>query len=263
MLRLSNLIALILITVICAGCASTPNTVAPEVLNKYKSVGVVSVTAQRFTRQHVGITVFGNESERMDSAAWDIDSAYEQQVRSELESIGGFEVIQATTSGQEFLRINDLNGPWDAMAFREANWDAIEEPIRNYCTKNGVTAIVFVFEIDANDFIGRTNQFVRGAGIYTHGFSKSPTQSYLHLISGVGLVDCMTAKPLAVRVLSESQKRSYGDTLFASPRTPLSLKITRTPLEQLSTQQVAEIKERLISLPSAAWAPTLRALLGR
>lgn len=259
----SNKITLILAAIVCVSCASTPRTVSPEATSNYKRIGVISVTAQKLSRQHVGMTVFGNEAEKIDSSSWNIDSKYQQQIAKELSAIGGFEVVQGAYSTQEFLHINDLNGPWDAPAFRGPNWGAIEQPIKEYCAKNQVGAIVTVFAVSGPDFIGGTNQTIQGAGIYTRGFGDSTRHSVLHLISGVALVDCQTAKPVAVRGLASSHEGWPGQVLRASPLAPLPTEVSRTPLDRLSADQLTTIKDTLAELPGNAWAPTIHALLGR
>ena len=158
MQRLLTNVTLVIATVICVGCASTPRVITPEATASFKRIGVVSVTAQILKRQHVGFTVFGNEEEKIDISSWGIDNKYEQQVSNELKTLGGLEVIAGTYSRPEFLHVNDLNGPWDAPAFRGPNWKAIERPIRGYCKDNQVDAILTIFAVDGPDFIGGTNQ---------------------------------------------------------------------------------------------------------
>lgn len=262
MIKLARNITALFAIAICVGCASTPRTLEPEAATDYKRIGVVSVTAQKFSRRHVGTTVFGNEAEQIDSSSWDIDSKYQRQIAGEL-SAGGFEVVQGVYSRQEFLRVNDLNGPWDAPAFHGPNWGAIEKPIRAYCTENQVHAIAMVFAVSGPDFIGGTNQSMRGAGIYTRGFGSSTRHSVLHLISGVALIDCRMAKPVAVRGLATSQAGSPGQILRASPIASISAVISRMPLDQLSEEQLGSIRNLLANLPAGAWSPTVRALLGR
>ena len=255
-------IAAAIIVALCAGCASTPRTATSETTASYKRIGVVSVTAQAFSRKHVGLTVFGNELEKIDSSSWDVDAKYEEQISKQLSTLGGFEVVRAPYSRQEFLHINDLNGPWDAPAFRTPNWGAVEKTIKDYCAKNQVGAIVATFAVEAPDFIGSSNQYIRGAGLYTRGFGNS-TRAVLHLISGVALVDCQTARPVAIRGLASTQEGFPGQILRASPIKPMPVDLSRAPLGQLTEPQLATIKQALILLPEDAWAPTLYAVFGR
>lgn len=256
-------IAATCIVLFCAGCASTPRTAAPEAISGYKRIGIISVATHSFSRLHVGFTVFGNEQEKIDSSSWDIDSRYEQQLANQLSSLGGFEVVPGAYSRPDFLRIYELNGPWDAPAFRGPNWGAIEKPIKDYCAKHRLSGVLASFAVDAQDFIGGTNQYVRGAGIYTRGFGDSTRHSFLHLISAVALVDCQTAKPVAVRGLATTQEGWPGQILRASPMHAIPTEISRSPFDRLSEQQLAFIKGSLAELPAKAWEPTIRAIFGR
>jgi hypothetical protein len=258
---LASLAASIIVGACCVGCASTP-TATKEAISSYKRIGVVSVTAQVFTRQHVGLMVFGNELETIDTSSWDTDAKYEEQISKQLSGLGGFEIVRAPYSRKEFLHINDLNGPWDAPAFRTPNWGAVEKSIKDYCAKNQIGAILATFAVESPDFIGSTNQRIRGAGVYTRG-SGDLTRAVLYLISGVALVDCQTARPVAIRGLSSTQEGFPGQILRASPTKPMPVEISRTPLSQLSETQLTMLKDAMIPLPENAWAPTIRSLFGR
>jgi hypothetical protein len=261
-MRTLTSIAAAIIVVLCAGCVSAPRTATSETTSSYKRIGVVSVTAQTFSRKHVGLTVFGNELETIDSSSWDIDAKYEEQIAKQLSTLGGFEVVMVPYSRQEFLHVNDLNGPWDAPAFRTPNWGAVEKTIKDYCTKNQVGAIVATIAVEGPDFIGSSNQRIRGAGLYTRGFGD-PTRAILHLIAGVALVDCQTGRPVAIRGLASTQEGFPGQILRASPIKPMPVDLSRAPLGQLTEPQLATIKQALILLPEDAWAPTLHAVFGR
>lgn len=250
------------VVVLCAGCASTPRTATPETTSRYKRIGVVSVTAQSFSRKHVGFTVFGNELETIDSSSWDIDAKYEEQISKQLLALGGFEVVRVPFSRQDFLRINDLNGPWDAPAFRTPNWGAVEKAIKEYCAKNNVGAILVTFVVESPDFLGSSNQRIRGAGLYTRGVTNSML-AVLHLISEVALVDCQTAQPVAIRGLATTQDGFPGQILRAFPTKPIPVELARAPMSQLTESQVATLKQTLILLPEDAWAPTIFAVFGR
>jgi hypothetical protein len=117
------------------------------------------------------------------------------------------------------------------------------------------------FAVTSIDFLGGTNQIIRGAGLYTRGFDDSTRLSVLHLISWVALVDCQTAKPVSVKNLALSQ--DGRQTLRASPITPVPIEISRTPLDHLTEAQVVAIKSTLAELPANAWKPTIHAIFGK
>lgn len=254
-------ISLLLIAIVFAGCASIPSNVTKDIQARYKRIGVVSVAAQKLLKQHVGFTVFGNESEALDISSWNIDSQYVQQITKELLGMKKFELVEANYSAPAFLHINDLNGPWDAPAFRGPNWVAIEKPVKEYCAHNQVDAIVLTFASSASDFIGNSNQTLHGTGIYTQKIGRAANRSLLHLMAGVAILDCTTAQPTGVANLAKSQKGLPGTILRASPTLSVPPEISHTPLSQLSTQQIEQLKELLKNLPSTSWAPTIHSLL--
>ena len=207
------------------------------------------MTAQVFSRVDEGL--FSVAREQIDSSSWDIDAKYEQQIATELTSIGGFEAVQAASSRSEFF----LRG-YDKSGF---NWDGLESPIRNYCRENRADAILVVFAAYGGDFMGGTHQRISGAGFIV-GVSA---RAYLHLISMVGLVDCQSTKPVAARGLASLRDGASGQILRASPVMAAPVEIARAPLKQLTDVQIAAIKNNLVGLPRRSWAPTLRALLGK
>jgi hypothetical protein len=246
-------LAVVLITAVCAGCASIPiNTTAPpEALARYKRIGVVSTTTEAFSRVYEGL--LSVEREQIDSSSWDIDSKYEQQIATELSSMGEFEAVHGTYSRSEFFRLGyDKSG---------LNWDALEGPFRNYCGENRVDAILVALAAYSGDFMANTHQRISGAGFIV-GFHV-PTLSYLHLITIVALVDCQSAKPVATRGLSSLRDGTSSQILRASPVMAAPKEVARTPLKQLTDQQIAAIKNNLVELPRKSWAPTLRAIFGK
>ena len=207
------------------------------------------MTVQAFSRVNEGL--FSVDREQIDSSSWDIDAKYEQQIVTELSSIGGFEAVQAASPQSEFFRLG-----YDKSGF---SWDALESPIRNYCRENRADAILVVFAAYSGDFMSGTHQRISGAGFIV-GVSA---RAYLHLISMVGLVDCQSAKPVAARGLASSRDGTSGQILRASPVMGAPVEIARAPLKQLTDPQISAIKNNLVELPRIAWAPTLRAILGK
>src|SRR6267154_4493243 len=110
-----TILALVLIATVCAGCASVPinTTTPPEALARFKRIGVVSITAQTFSRVYAGL--LSVEREQIDSSSWDIDSTYERQIATELSALGGFEVVAGAYSRPEFSRLAYQDGGF--------NWD--------------------------------------------------------------------------------------------------------------------------------------------
>ena len=64
---------------LAAGCAQTP-PVQREELTQFKRIGAVSVIGDTLTRQYLGLTVFGNESDERNVSEWDLDRVYAGQI---------------------------------------------------------------------------------------------------------------------------------------------------------------------------------------
>jgi hypothetical protein len=250
--RLATTIVAAFIVAACAGCVSTPNTAPPEVLVRYKRIGVVSITTQVFSRVYGGL--FSVEREEIDSSSWDIDSKYEQQMASELRALGGFEVIQGTYSRAEFSRLGYQN--------RGFKWDALDGSIKECCGNSQTDAILVAIVAYGDDFVGNSHQRIGGAGFLVSG-ANVRRQSYLHLITIVALVDCQTAKPVAYRGLASLRDGLPGQILRASPIIAVPREVARVPLKELTEVQGAAIKNALAELPKESWAPTLRAIFGK
>lgn len=260
-MQIGTMLAVGLVVTLGVGCASTPRS-APDAASKYKRVGVISVVGQTYFRQYVGLTVLGNELEKVDSSLWDIDPNYEEQALKEVATIGGVDAVRGTFARKDFMRIHDLNGPWNAPAFRGPNWQAIATPLKNYCSNNGVSAVMVVYAAESVDFLGGSNQSLQGMGSYARGIADWTRASTLHLVAYVALVDCDLGKPVAERWLSAVKDTSSG-VLRGIPQTSIPAEVSRTPFDRLPAAEVDALKGKLLVLPSMAWAPTVQALFGR
>lgn len=240
--------------VACSGCTSIPNTAGPELLAGYKRIGVVSITAQTFSRVYAGL--LSVEREQIDSSSWDVDSAYERQIATDLSTLGGFEVAAGTYSRPEFSRLVYQDGGF--------KWDALESPTKDYCAKNQVNAILVAVAAYGQDFMSNSHQRLEGAGFFASGTNFHVRgRGYLHLITIVALVDCQTAKPVAARGLASLRDGLPGQILRASPVTLVPVELARAPLKQLTEAQIAMIQGNLVELPKKSWEPTLRAIFGK
>jgi hypothetical protein len=249
----------ILLALMMVGCATAPVPIAHEAASRIHRIAVVSSTANVFTRQYTGLTVFGNEKEEIDISDWKIDQQYEEQLAAELGKLPGLTVVKAPYSQAEFFHVNDLNGPWDAPAFWGPNWGAIEVATRNYCSANTLDAILVVAKAKTGDFLGGSNQFFGGAGIYVRG--PGSRMSVMHLISKIALLDCTTAKPLVVRTVAINQNDRPGAIVRSAPLLSLPEEISRSPISQWSDVQKQRIQAGLTALPIRAWTITLRTML--
>jgi hypothetical protein len=237
--------ALLSITVVAlVGCATpTPREVPASAVQGIKRFGVVSVAGSEFTRQYVGVTVFGNELEVKDIRGWGLNKEYEDQLGAAAErALGTATYISGTYSTTDFMKVNDPNGPWDAPAFSGPNWDGIEAAAKAACQKDSLDALFVMTRRKSGDIFGGTNQRVIGVGAYSRR-----DRSLLHFLSVVGLVDCKTGKPLAERYITQT--------------IDLPEELARTPIPQWRAESEESVREKLIKLPPVLWESTLRNLL--
>lgn len=258
-LRPIQILASISIAISLIGCATEQVRVKGEVAEKINRVAVVSMTAKSFSRQYTGMTVFNNEKEEIDISDWKIDAKYEELFRNQLKSDFGMTPVVAPYSEQEFSRVNDLNGPWDAPAYWGPNFDAIATATKNFCESHSLDAVVVIAKAKTMDFLAGTNQYFGGAGIYSRGPIMKVAN--MHLISKVALMDCATAKPLAVRPLSSKQYGLQSDILRSSPLFALNFEDSMIPIQQWSPEQKQRIQTDLSNIPSSAISETLRNML--
>lgn len=247
------------IAISLVGCATQQIPVKGDVAAKINRVAVVSMTAKSFSRQYTGLTVFNNEKEEFDISDWKIDARYEELFRNQLKNDFGMTPVIAPYSEQEFSRVNDLNGPWDAPAFWGPNFEAIATATKNYCENHSLDAVVVVAKAKSEDFLAGSNQYFGGAGTYTRG--PIAKVANLHLISKVALMDCATAKPLAIRPLAAKQNGMYGDIIRSSPLLTINFEESMIPIQQWSPEQKQRVQTDLSNLPNSAISETLRSML--
>lgn len=255
-------LAIVLIA-ITTGCTAVPPNLNATQASRYKKVGVVSLSARTFWRQHVGFTVFGNERETKDITSWALDTEIAQRARGAIDKLGGIQAVDGKYSIEEFLHLYDLNGPWNALIFQGPNWKAISEYTGNYCATNEVDGILITYDIVAEDFIGETNQFVRGIGFYTRGSGDATHIALLHVVAQAGLLDCRTNKPVAIRGLATIKNAGLGTILRAAPMFKVDPPIARKPLSELTTDDEKLLKRAIIELYERTWEPSLSFMFAR
>lgn len=254
-------IVLIGMLVILAGCATTQERVSTNALAKIKKVAIMSLTAHEFHRQYTGFMVFGNEYEKQDISTWKVDDEYETQIQNVLTKLGRFDISRISYERKDFYSVYDINGPWDAPAFRTPKWAAVEEKLKEFATRNSVDAIVVILKRESGDFLAGTNQYFRGAGFYVRGMGDKTSVSMLHLLSSAVLVDGQTGKPLATKILVRMQEGWPGTVARAAPMMNIAPEISRAKLAELNHDAMMDVRAKLVDLPKDAWDPTLKALL--
>jgi hypothetical protein len=244
-----------------AGCASGPERLDVATLSKIRNVAVMSLAAHEFERRYTGFTVLGNEYENRDIAEWKVDDQYEAQIQAVLGTLTRFKVARPAYERTDFYRVYELDGPWDAPAFRTPKWSAVEQPLKAFAQKNALDAIIVIVRTESPDVLAQTNQYMRGAGFYARGFGDSTSVSVLHLLAIVSLIDGNTGKPIAARRLARSYDRWASTMLRIGAIENIPATWSRAKLGQWDEKAVREIRERLVDLPKDSWKPTLGALL--
>lgn len=222
-------------------------------------MAVISMTADTFTRQYVGLTVFNNEKESIDISDWKIDAGYEDLIRNELERGFGIRTVNTPYSVSEFARVHELKGPWNAPAFWGPNWDAIAQATRNHCSKNSLDALLVMAKSKGDGTARSTHLAPEGAGLWGRGAFVD--LAMLHLIARVALLDCTTGKPMAIRMLASRQFGSLSEISDSGPMLPVNFEDSQVPTEKWSPEKKLQYKNQLSTLPELAIKETLKSLL--
>lgn len=280
MKSLCKAVAMAFAMLLVGGCATSPATVPADVAVRLRKIGVISLTGQVFTRQYTGFTVFGNEQEEKDISSWQVDDRYQEQLAAALQAQGR-EAVTAPYSLPDFRRVYDLNGPWDAPAFRGPNWGAIAGATRAHCTSHQLDAVLLVIRSQVGD--PGKNQSFGGAGIYMRAGGGGNQLAILHLVSQVALLDCATAKPIIVRPLVRSSRDTSpglppppspfllvmaaaeraiapGRGLSSLPARQLPAELAKQPLGQWTEEVQRKMQADLIALPGEAWGEVLQGM---
>lgn len=264
--NLLTVLAATSLALILAGCVTAPASIEQEAASRIHRVGVISSTADVLTRQYTGVTAFGNEKEEMDISSWNLDAQYEEQLATELGKLNGITVVRAPYPRAAFSRVNEPTGILGPTALGP-NWGAIEDTTQHYCSANNLDALLVVARTKTSDVLGErslflggggSNQYFGGAGIYVR--KTRGRVSVLHLISHVALLDCKTAQPLAVRMVSTDHGQNLGAVVRAAPMLSLPEELARTPLSRWSSEQKQRLQTDLFRLPIPAWSVTLRGI---
>ena len=183
-----------------AGCASTP---PPPSLNhdqatSIRKIAVVSIAADQLTYKHVGFTVFQNTETKEDIHMWQLDTTFAGKIANAIGATLSAEVILPNVDMALLSPVYDLNGPYDAPAFRTPNWNKVAAALRDIATQNNVDAIVVLLRTEFKDDIRRTNQNLKGLGIYSR-FSTRAAYAYMTLY----VIDANTGRPRAGTPVSE------------------------------------------------------------
>jgi hypothetical protein len=226
------------ILALIGGCASAPpSTTSTNTIASYKRIGVVSVVADNFVQQYVGITVFGNERSERSLEQWNIDSEYETQLQEAASKALNAEAIAVGPPRSRFLEINN-----PAFGSPGPNITAVKNKLAETCSNERLDAIVVASKRRSGDIYGGTNQFISGAGIYSRG-----GRSLLHMMADVTLFDCKSSAALATR--------------WTIPSVQIEELVARQPMARWSPTQEQDIRTKLVALPAENWRDAIHNML--
>jgi hypothetical protein len=137
-------------------------------------------------------------------------------------------------------------------------WEAIEGAAKDVCATSSLDALLVLGRSGADDFLAGTNQSILGVGFYVRG--PGAIVSVMHVFGELGLIDCQTGKPLALRELARDQSGGRFDNQRTAPIQPVSVEVARQPVDEWTDEGKQEIRKDLIALPAPAWGPTLRSI---
>lgn len=246
------------VVILTSGCAAKKlSTISAESSAKIKRVAVISVVSDTFTRQHIGVTIYGNETEEAEISDWKIDKHVEERMRSELKQLYRLEPVDAEYSRAQFAKVNQLVGK-GPISFQEPDWESIKSVTQKVCNQNSLDAVFVFAKIYAN-VPGLTAVF-GGTGIYTSKNILSETAN-LFFVSKLALLDCATGNPLQVRVFSNRQSKDYRYVYRWLPIETVEYDAARIPIHEWSSGQVEKIRSQLMLLPEKAVTETLGSML--
>ncbi|MDP5029984.1 MAG: hypothetical protein NWQ54_11870 [Paraglaciecola sp.] len=252
-MKIIRLLVLLSIALYLSGCA-VKSTLPNNVVVEFKKIGVVSQTAATLYKQHVGLTIFGNDYEPQDILEWKIDEVYAEQLASELQSTLNIEPVILNKAQLDFGEVNSLTGPYSAPAFWGPNFSAIKDVTLKACVEYNLDALFIVTRFQTSDFIGMTNQKLEGAGIYSRRGN-----SVIHLLSKIGVMDCKSGKVLAVGTL-KNESASSESFLYQYPKAQIDSKLAQKAFSEWNQEEKDNLRRTLLDLAKDAWRVTLRSM---
>lgn len=203
-----RLLAILITVTMLAGCSINQTTWGPPVAldretvtgsnatQAQKSVGVVSLLGRSFRMQKVGMTVFGNELEIAQIAAWDVDA---HATRS---------LATALSGKAEAKRVAHRPAAFDAMfsgggMFRSLHSE-LEEALRRATA--GQSHDLYIVLLPVGSQFGDTNQTIGGLGI-VQASSLFASKSWVHTLFNMYVLDGRTHSILGWKQATVGQTR--------------------------------------------------------
>lgn len=239
-----------------SGCATKGKQPSDASLLKSDAVGVVSLMGNKFSRMHVGHTAFGVENETLATPDWRIDEEVEAQTKMILERDYQVRTAPSPTSKEAFWKVADAKVP-----LQEPNWKIASDAVKAYCTTNKLNVVLIFAPIYAN-VPGLVLTF-GGVGAYTQAVFFSD-DARLYFVGKVAAYDCKNGDVLQQRVVSNVQ---HKDMRYVYRKLPI-IELTdpsaiRSPVAEWTSATKADLRTKLVALPSNAIAVTLGSIFAK
>jgi len=128
-------------------------------LSSIHTLGVISVIGHSIALKNVGLMIFGNSLDTLDSSGWGIDGAVQDEIATALSDRFTLKPVTA-----------------DPVAFSTQAtswWNSSEVPVEDLVAalpdREGIDTYMVVYPFPLQDPVYGTNQFIRGLGVYRHG----------------------------------------------------------------------------------------------
>jgi hypothetical protein len=139
-------------------CVTPVRAQAPD-LSSIHTIGVISAIGHSIALKNVGLMVFGNSMDTIDSSGWGIDAAIQDEIATALAGRFTLKPVAA-----------------DPVAFSTQAtswWSTSEVPVEDLVAalpgREGIDAYLVIYPFPLQDPVYGTNQFIRGLGVYRHG----------------------------------------------------------------------------------------------
>jgi hypothetical protein len=237
---------LLIFLISLTGCATGPRQITTDEVARIKRFSVISVVADTFTRQYVGLTVFGNEKEEKSIGDLGTDDAYQGQLGAAAQQALGSTYVRTVFQRSDFTRVNTSDG---------AAWESIQASVRSHCVANELDALFVIAKARVIDVLGGTNQFLYGLGSYARAGT-----SVAHLVANLAIVDCQSGKVITARYLAKGAT-GRATTPWRPPTAQIGEELSRTKFAEWTPDNAARLRPIVEDIAVDSWQSTLGLLL--
>jgi hypothetical protein len=248
--RLANRVCwpvfLVIVLAFISACASSAEIDLKA--KTFQRVGVISVAGAYLTQMKVGLTAFGNERLEADVSDLQLDRKYELIVAEALRSKAGLDAVPVSTIPESLRSMFQPSTLRHVAFYLDSRWFDAEEVFKVIAKSNNVDALVLLAPMTSGDYFGRTNQLLRGFGIYA---SSRPAK--LHLISRLVVISGQTGKPIGHAPVSSVQPTFPGGPhQRGQPSIDVDDSLAGTPFASMTQEQKTQLQNIGLAIPLAA-----------